>query len=599
MTHKIFSLALLLVIIYATQNYLMSQNLVANNHPISHADKVIITTKIYGLLEKYELKAFTGAIDLKAHFIAIYPQFQQVTDRQSFYIYLTALLKPFNRSVNPLEPNLLKVSDKVQYAIVPDFSWIEDERIPKSIRYQLLDILSSYKPAKRNELTIKGKFNIRHSPTYPTGADSLAMFTLGMIRFWNDVFYYFPYNNLMDESWTKVLEKEASRIISAQTIEDYYENLMVLAAYMDDSHVHVTINKYQVWAYGYYTWMTYPIVPKILNDTIYVKGVANREHLKDIQRGDVITHINGIEAKSFLMQKALSIATSNKYDSIQRLEYRILPNFNHPDLGDSIVFATINGKAYKLKAEPINGSDYNKFMNLPNRKSLSKVSEINDSIGYIHLTENTGREVHKAFKALSDKKSLILDLRGYPKNSLIKFMARNLSNKAIPVTSYYYPDYNYPGYFKNYTKNVTYYISNNLDFMLAALSQSKGKIFPSFRKPYAGKLVVLIDEKAISYSETIGMIIKSYRPDAVFVGRPSNGANGDVTEIKLPYNISVSMSGLHCHFADGSQLQRVGLQPDHQVERSYAEVIYNEDKILERALEIIKETKASKSNKLN
>ncbi|MCU0344203.1 MAG: S41 family peptidase [Ignavibacterium sp.] len=595
MTNKIFIIYLLTII--AGQYDLMSQNLVTSKQSFSDADKIIITTKIYGLLEKYEPKAFTAAIDLKAHFIAVYPQFQQVTDSQSFYKYLEVLLKPFNRSISPQELKLLKISDKVQHPIVPDFEWIEDERISEPIRYQLYDILSSYRPNKRNEIKIKEKYTIIHSPTYPTEADSLAMFTLGMIKFWNDVYYYFPYINLMDEPWTAVLEKEANRIIAAQTLDDYYENLKLLAAYMDDSHVHVTFNKYQVWAYGFNTWMTYPIVPGILEDNIYVKGVANREYLKGIQPGDIITHINGLEAKSYLTQQSLSICASNKYDSIQKLQWRILPNYNHPDLGDSIVSVTINGKAYNLRAEPVNGSDFNEFMNLPKRNNFPKVSEINDSTGYIHLTENTGREVNKAFKSFSDKKNLILDLRGYPKNSLVKFMARNLSNKEVPVASFYYPDYNYPGYFKNYAKNVTYYVSNNLDFLLLALFQSKGKIFPSMRKPYAGKLIVLIDEQAISYSETIGMIIKSYRPDAIFVGRPSNGANGNVTEIILPYNISVSMSGLHWHFADGSQLQRVGLKPDHLVVRSHAEIINNEDKILASALEIINETKISKSNK--
>ncbi len=572
---------------------LMSQNLIAANQPFCNSDKVIFTTKTYGILEKYESKAFSGAIDLKAHFIALYPQLLQVTDSQSYHQYLTALLKPFNRSISPHGSKPVKVSERVQHSITPNFKWIEDLRIPQPIRYQLYDILTSYKPARRKEVRVKGKYKISHHPAYTYGADSSAMFALGMIKFWNDVFYYFPYNNLMDESWSAVLEKEANRIIAAQTIEDYYDNLRILAAYMDDSHVHVTFNKYQVWAYGFNTWMTYPIVPRILNDTIYVKGVGNREYLKDIYPGDVITHINGVEAKTFLKQKSLPISASNKYDSMQKLEWRILPSYNHPELGDSIVTITISGKAYDLRAEAVGGSDFNEFIPLPKRMKLPPVTEISANTGYIHLTENSGREVHRAFRELSDKKNLIVDLRGYPKNSLIKFMARNLSNKAVPVASFYYPDHDYPGYFKDYKKSITYYISNNFDFLLSAFLHSKGKIFPTFRKPYQGKLIVLIDEQAISYVETIGMIIKAYRPDAVFVGRPSNGANGDVVEIKLPYNISVSMSGLHWHFADGTQLQRVGLQPDYPVERSYAEIIRNEDKILDTALKMLNENIAS------
>jgi C-terminal processing protease CtpA/Prc len=587
MKSRNFVIVFLLLIITGCNDG-MSQSQVVTNQQLSEADKVIITTRIYGLLEKYEPKAFTGRIDFKNHFIEVYPRFLQVTDSQSFYEYLTVLLKPFNRSISLQDPKLPKVIDKVLHPIVPDFEWVKDERIPEKIRYQLYDILSSYKPAKRNEVKIRSKYTLTHSPTYPYGTDSLAMFTLGTIKFWNDVFYYFPYINLMDESWTLVLEKEANRIIAARTIKDYYENLKVLAAYMDDSHVHVTLNKYQVWAYGFGNFMTYPVVPKIVNDTVYVKGVASREYLNDIKPGDVITQIDGVEVKSYLKQVALTISTSNKHDSVQRLEWRILSNYNHPSLGDSSKGVTINGKVYNLRAEPINYSNFNEFVGLTKQKVIPRVSEINDSTGYINLTENTGREVHKAFKSLSNKKFLILDLRGYPKNSLIRFLAKNLSKKATPVSSFYYPDYDYPGYFKDLKKSQTYYISNNFDFLLTALSQSKGKIFPTIRKPYQGKLIVLIDERAISYSETIGMLIKAYRPDAVFVGRPSNGANGNVTDIVLPYNISVSMSGIHTHFADGSQLQRLGLQPDFLVPRSYAEMISSEDVILDRALEKMK-----------
>jgi C-terminal processing protease CtpA/Prc len=594
MTVKI-RIAILVAILFARHD-LMSQNQVMSNQHFANSDKVIITTKIYGLLDNYEPQSFHGSIDLKSHFIKLYPQFQQVSDSLSFHHYLTELLGPFNRSTAPRGSAIPMKADPARHPIVADFDWIEDVRIPNAIRYQLYDILSAYKPDKRKEKSIKGRYRIEHVTDYPADADSVAMFSLGMIKFWNDVFYYFPYKNLMDESWSDVLVMEADRMIAARTITEYVENLRILAAYMDDSHVYVSFDKYQVWAYGFYTWMTYPLAPKILNDTVYVKGVAKREYLSEIHPGDVITHINGVDIRSYLEQKAVTICASNKYDSIQKLEWKILPAYNHPDLGDSVITVTIKGKTHSLYAEPLREENFSEFMSFPERKKLSSGSEINERTGYIRLTENKGRDIHKGFKSLADKQNLILDLRGYPKTSLIKYIARNLSRKAAPVASFYYPEYDYPGYFIDYKKNITYYISNNFDYFLLAFSQSKGKLFPTTRKPFSGRLLVLIDEQAISFSETIGMILRAYRPDAVFVGRPSNGANGDVAVIKLPYTISVSMSGLHWHFSDGSQLQRVGLQPDYLVERSYDELLNNEDKILEKALELIETTKVSKSN---
>lgn len=94
----------------------------------------------------------------------------------------------------------------------------------------------------------------------------------------------------------------------------------------------------------------------------------------------------------------------------------------------------------------------------------------------------------------------------------------------------------------------------------------------------------MINEEAASYAETVCMIFKAYAKNAVFIGRPTQGSNGDVISFFLPGGISVGFSSLDWHFPDTKQLQRVGIIPDIKVEKTVETIIKGNDEIMERAI---------------
>ncbi len=63
-----------------------------------------------------------------------------------------------------------------------------------------------------------------------------------------------------------------------------------------------------------------------------------------------------------------------------------------------------------------------------------------------------------------------------------------------------------------------------------------------------------------------------------------DGANGDVTTMVLPGNLSVTFSGHDVRHADGRQLQRVGIQPTIRVERTIRGLVDGRDEILDAAV---------------
>lgn len=58
-------------------------------------------------------------------------------------------------------------------------------------------------------------------------------------------------------------------------------------------------------------------------------------------------------------------------------------------------------------------------------------------------------------------------------------------------------------------------------------------MFPSSQFKYKGKVVALVNEETISHAEHSCLYLESCT-DVTFVGSPTNGANGNITNVQLP-----------------------------------------------------------------
>ncbi|HVK38522.1 MAG TPA: S41 family peptidase, partial [Candidatus Kapabacteria bacterium] len=110
---------------------------------------------------------------------------------------------------------------------------------------------------------------------------------------------------------------------------------------------------------------------------------------------------------------------------------------------------------------------------------------------------------------------------------------------------------------------------------------------PTIDSPYTGRVVILIDENAQSQSEHLCLALESAH-DVTFIGTPTAGANGDVTNVVLPGGITASFSGHDVRHADGRRLQRIGIQPDVRVEPTVRGLASGRDEVLEAAIEFLR-----------
>ena len=97
---------------------------------------------------------------------------------------------------------------------------------------------------------------------------------------------------------------------------------------------------------------------------------------------------------------------------------------------------------------------------------------------------------------------------------------------------------------------------------------------------------MLMDERTQSQAEHTGLFFKAAN-GTTFVGSPTSGANGSVTDLVLPGRITITFTGGAVRHPDGRQLQRIGLQPDVPVTPTVAGIRAGRDEVLEKALEYL------------
>src|SRR4030095_6255812 len=176
--------------------------------------------------------------------------------------------------------------------------------------------------------------------------------------------------------------------------------------------------------------------------------------------------------------------------------------------------------------------------------------------------------------AVMKTEGLIFDMRGYPNVTAWEIGPRLSAKKNFTVAQFRRP-----------FQAATAFDDEDLegsapDFSFEQkMPSAKGAI-------YTGKVVVLINEDAISQSEHTCLFFEA-ATNVTFIGSATNGANGDVTNLVLPGGIYVSFSGHDVRHADGRQLQRLGIQPTVRVEATVAGVREGRDEVLEAAIKFL------------
>jgi C-terminal processing protease CtpA/Prc len=178
------------------------------------------------------------------------------------------------------------------------------------------------------------------------------------------------------------------------------------------------------------------------------------------------------------------------------------------------------------------------------------------------------------FEKFKDTKAIIFDMRGYPNGTAWTIAPRLTEKTGVGLALFRKPEVMAP----NVAVGEMLTRKSYTEFVQTVAASDKWK--------YKGKTVMLINQDAISQSEHTGLFFESVN-NTTFIGSPTVGANGDVTNFEIPGEIWLSFSGQGVWHVDGRQLQRLGLQPHVPVKPTIEGIRAGKDEVFDKAVEWI------------
>ena len=388
---------------------------------------------------------------------------------------------------------------------------------------------------------------------------------LALFRYWNVINYFFPYKHLIGDSWENILTRYIPKFEANKDTVDYQLTVRELVTEMRDSHGVLRNANAASEKFGTH-------VPPVLMGYIESKSIVTKvlDDKLPIKVGDVVLAVDGEPVEKRREFLARYTAASTPQWLMRNVNGRLL-------LGpkDSVV---------KLKVQGVGGEA--RDVELPRSQSITDpklfqllerstpvMQVLPSGYGYVDLDRLQAGEVDKMFETIKGTPAVIFDMRGYP-NGTAWSIAPRLTDKGNVVGAL----------FSRPVLEATNLTNSELaDTARYSFSQ---RIPDPQGDIYKGKVVVLINEDAISQAEHTCLLFEA-ATDVTFIGTPTAGANGDITYMVLPGNLTVSFSGHDVRHADGRQLQRVGIQPTIKVAPTIRGLADGRDEILEAAVKFL------------
>jgi len=398
---------------------------------------------------------------------------------------------------------------------------------------------------------------------------------LAAARIWGVFNFFHPYKYLYDDDWDAVLAEFLPRLAQARNAREYHLGVAQMVAHTCDSHnVVVSDELRDFWGANtapsvVVQWIEHqPVITRILDPALK----------NTLQPGDIVTRINDRPVEQRIEELKPTISASTPQALMNTVTTRLF-SVDGPDGTTATVrVRTRDGseKEFPIHRRQDGGGPFYLFARPTPSRAGDPVRFLNPRIGYADLEQLTWDEVDGMFERFKNTDAIVFDMRGYP-NGTTEFIAGHLlgegtprnSEELIPIVapSLYGIPWNRSGPDLSRIQNLG----------------PEGK-----RTPYKGKTVLLIDERAISQSEHLGMTLRTAN-GTVFIGSPTTGANGGVTGFSVPGGIEVRITGAEIKWPDGRQLQRVGLLPDIEAHPTVAGIRAGRDEILERAIAYIEQ----------
>ena len=519
-------------------------------------ENLVLLGQVWGFLKYHHPTIAGGELDWDQELVQLLPQYlalKETDARSKILVEWIDKLGPADLCTN------CKKTDK-DAVIAPDHQWLFQTEMSTTLRSKLHDIYSNRHQGSQHYVVISDSGspqfpNEKHykDDVYPDVAHRL----IALYRYWNIIQYFFPHKDIMETDWNRALSNHLSDIYLAKSGAEYQFALARLITDIDDGHAFLG----GLFEYHSAKGINFPrFKTQIINNKLIVTGYYDNA-LKSAPKlaiGDEIISIDGATITEMINERRQFIPSSTE----QGLLKNVAVDLVRSDKNELTVEYVRNGKKLDVVV-PLYSIEDSGIFNPPKAESIGyKVLENN--IGYVELSNVTPNQIESIKSELSNTKSLIIDIRGYPKGFVLHSLAGWLIEKKTPFARFTAFNINNPGEINH---SITDYIE-------------------PVGKQYKNPVVVLVNEHSISQAEYTAMALRA-TGRATLIGRPTDGSDGDMSIIKLPGNITTGFSGMGVFYPNGEPTQRIGIIPDVIVEKTVAGIKAAEDDVLEAALKFV------------
>ena len=364
---------------------------------------------------------------------------------------------------------------------------------------------------------------------------------------WTVFEHFYPYFDVVDVDWDAALGDALRGALAAETDAAHCRALRGLVARLVDGH-------------GFVGCPSGPPVAPLPFAVERVEGQTVVVATADSSRfrlGDAVVSVDGADAGAAL--DSLAALASGSPQWRLRRAYR---EFGLGPPGSTArVVLDRDGRRVELDAPRMTGA-------APAEGRPAPIAEVRPGVFYVDVERATDAQFEERRAEIAAADGVVFDFRGYPRELSPAFLA-HLADRPVVSALWEVPQTVRPG-----------------DPGGAGHDTTRWAPIPPSDLRVRGRVAVLVDERAISYAESVLGIVDHYGLGTT-VGGPTAGANGNVNPFGLPGGARVSWTGMRVRQHDGSRLHGVGIAPDVPVARTRAGVRAGRDEVLERAVEVV------------
>lgn len=453
----------------------------------------------------------------------------------------------------------------------PVFNWMSDGFFPAALSEKLQFIITNRKQGESYYMKFMAQDGIelplaQHEATY--GGMRFPAYEyrlLALFRFWNVIEYWYPYKYGPAGDWDGKLRMFMEGVAAQNNAREYASAIQTWVVSLQDGHGQVRSAATEEMAGNNYMPFTIRMIEKqavitsITNDTLALTS--------GLQKGDVITGIDGRSITGIVDSLRRYTPASNEGDFLRKMSYRLTrttaAQVQLAIKREEKLFS-IRVNTYKVLNRSSLEPDPPLFAP---QKNTTGFFMVKNSIGYINMGELDRKDSLALKKMITASRGLIIDNRQNADESNGTGAADIVAELILPEGGEYLrfgsATSAYPGVFRT-TPPQDMGITGN------------GKGYPH-------KIAILTDNGTISVGEFMTMIFQ-YAPKAVTVGTTTAGADGNVTYLMLPGSVWVQFTGLGVYYLDGKETQRAGLVPNISVTPTVEGFRQGRDEMLEMAV---------------